>query len=83
MPAIYLAHPEHGTHIAYTDREVNDCLENGWTIVEEKQPEPPAEAKPEAPEKPAFTVPVIPAGYVPEFADVFPKRGPGRPRKDR
>ena len=27
---IYMTHPEHGTHIAYSDREVAECAKSGW-----------------------------------------------------
>ena len=33
--AIYLVHPGHGTHIAYTSQEVADCLANGWKLRDE------------------------------------------------
>ena len=29
---VYMIHPNHGTHIAYTPQEVEDCLKNGWTF---------------------------------------------------
>lgn len=35
----FLTHPEHGTHIAYTDSEVALCQKNGWTVRPEIQPE--------------------------------------------
>ncbi len=27
---IFLEHPVHGTHIAYTNQEVEQCEKNGW-----------------------------------------------------
>lgn len=35
---VYLTHPKHGVHIAYSKEEVEACLRNGWTIRPEKQP---------------------------------------------
>lgn len=29
---IYLTHPDHGTHIAYSDQEVERCKANGWVL---------------------------------------------------
>jgi hypothetical protein len=33
---IYMTHPNHGTHIAYSQGEIDDCLKNGWKVREEK-----------------------------------------------
>jgi len=39
---VYLTHPLHGVHIAYSDAEVKLCLKNGWTVKDaaEKAAEP-------------------------------------------
>lgn len=34
----YLKHPEHGTHICYSQTEVDACLKNGWKVREEDAP---------------------------------------------
>ena len=36
---VYLVHPKHGTHIAYSPLEVEKCKANGW--VERDKVEPP------------------------------------------
>lgn len=40
---VYLTHPNHGTHIAYTQQEVESCLKAGWTIRQDKPESKPAE----------------------------------------
>ena len=30
MMEIYLTHPEHGTHIAYSEAEERECAKSGW-----------------------------------------------------
>lgn len=37
MPT-YLTHSEHGTHIVYTQADVDACLKNGWKVREEDAP---------------------------------------------
>ena len=37
---IFLVHPKHGTHIAYSQLEVDECLKNGWVVREDKKKEP-------------------------------------------
>lgn len=40
---IYLVHPEHGTHIAYTENEVAECAKSGWRRrVDVPEPKPVA-----------------------------------------
>lgn len=43
MKPIYLTHPKHGVHVAYSADEVKRCEANGWTLRQE----PPAVAEPE------------------------------------
>lgn len=43
----YLTHPLHGTHVAYSQDEVERCQRNGWKVREEPRkasptPPPPA-----------------------------------------
>jgi hypothetical protein len=38
MP-IYLTHPDHGTHICYSQMEVEECKKHGWKLKEEPPPE--------------------------------------------
>lgn len=52
---VYLTHPNHGTHIAYTNLEVEECIKAGWTIKEEplndtskKEPVKPQRGRPKA-----------------------------------
>ena len=47
MPT-YLTHPEHGTHIAYSEMEIENCKQNGWSVYGSEPPrkaikEPPPE----------------------------------------
>lgn len=43
---VYLNHPKHGIHIAYSQAEVDECLANGWHLKPEKKQEPqPQEIK--------------------------------------
>lgn len=35
MP-IYLTHPLHGVHVAYTEDEVRECQKNGWKVREDE-----------------------------------------------
>lgn len=52
---VYLTHPKHGTHIAYSDDEVARCQSNGWKVrddtvkpaVPPPAPAPVAEAAPD------------------------------------
>lgn len=37
---VYLTHPQHGTHIAYDQSEVDRCKANGWVLRDEKKPAP-------------------------------------------
>jgi len=46
---VYMTHPKHGTHIAYSHDEVEMCKRNGWTVREDKP-------KQEAPRPPAPTL---------------------------
>lgn len=32
---VYLEHPQHGVHIAYSQSEVDECYKNGWKIKKE------------------------------------------------
>lgn len=41
---VYMTHPNHGTHIAYSLEEVERCRANGWTVREDK-PQAPDEPK--------------------------------------
>jgi hypothetical protein len=34
---VYMTHPQHGTHIAYSQQEVEACQKNGWSIRPEKE----------------------------------------------
>lgn len=44
---VYMTHPQHGTHIAYSDDEVSRCKANGWSVrVDAPKPAP---APPPAP----------------------------------
>lgn len=49
---VYLDHPKHGTHIAYSAEEVESCKRNGWVPREARKAEPaesaPEERKPRA-----------------------------------
>lgn len=36
---VYMTHPNHGTHIAYSHEEIERCKANGWTVREDKQDE--------------------------------------------
>lgn len=31
---VYMSHPNHGTHIAYSQTEVDTCKANGWKVIE-------------------------------------------------
>lgn len=42
----YMTHPEHGTHIAYSDVEIETCKNNGWSVRDE-----PKEAPKESPKR--------------------------------
>lgn len=33
--AVYMTHPDHGTHIAYSEVEVETCKKNGWSLRDE------------------------------------------------
>lgn len=62
---VYMSHPNHGTHIAYSQAEVDTCKANGWKVIE------PLNAQytdngPQEPEGPAV--------------DAVPRKR-GRPRK--
>jgi Zn ribbon nucleic-acid-binding protein len=37
MMLVYLEHPDHGVHIAYSKVELEECLQNGWKVREEKK----------------------------------------------
>jgi len=37
---VYMVHPQHGVHIAYDPLEVERCKANGWSIRDDKKPEP-------------------------------------------
>ena len=37
---VYMTHPNHGTHIAYSDDEVEKCKTHGWVV---HGPRPPGE----------------------------------------
>lgn len=50
--AIYMTHPDHGTHICYSQSEVDSCVKNGWSLREEKKPEA---AAPEVKQKRKYT----------------------------
>ena len=43
----YMTHPDHGTHIAYSDAEVDRCKNNGWSVRGDKKE--PENVKPERP----------------------------------
>lgn len=65
---VYLTHPKHGVHIAYSDAEVKACEANGWTVRKDAPKERPAvfvtEEHPQSIPEPVY------------------RRGPGRPRKE-
>lgn len=45
---VYLTHPKHGVHVAYSDDEVARCKANGWSVrvdAPKPPPEPPAPAQ--------------------------------------
>lgn len=44
---VYMEHPMHGTHIAYSSDEVAACEANGWKVRRAKvAPAPPAIVEP-------------------------------------
>jgi hypothetical protein len=49
MNYVYLTHPDHGTHIAYTQDEIDRCLAEGWKLkvsaCEEDKPVASAEVE--------------------------------------
>lgn len=74
----YLTHPEHGTHLAYDDGEVERCKKNGWVVYGDKPP--PAEgvvpAKDFHDSRPVVGIDYDGDGVIDQ---VFKKRG--RPKK--
>ena len=34
---VYMTHPRHGTHIAYSDAEGETCKKNGWSLREDSK----------------------------------------------
>ncbi len=66
---IYLTHPGHGTHIAYTSQEVADCLANGWKIREEPKPVPPPVVEP--PKAVSVPIPERPKTWVEKYIEKF------------
>lgn len=71
---VYMKHPQHGVHLAYTDDEIKACEANGWVRRDAQAVQP---------------VPVVVAQAGGETITVIPKTAPepekrrGRPRKVR
>ena len=65
---VYMEHPKHGTHIAYSEDEVKACEANGWKVRQEKPKAMPVV-------EPVVAEPVI------EDAPAEASRPRGRPRR--
>lgn len=52
--AIYMTHPDHGTHICYSQSEVDSCVKNGWSLRDEPKGSP-KESEPELKAKRKYT----------------------------
>ena len=46
MKPIYMVHPRHGVHIAYSQAEVDQCKVHGWSLRDEPK-SPQAASEPE------------------------------------
>lgn len=66
---VYMTHPNHGTHIAYSQSEVDTCKANGWKVREPPRLPNVVDTSdgPQQPEGPAV--------------DAIPRKR-GRPRKN-
>lgn len=38
--ATYMTHPDHGTHIAYSEAEIETCKQHGWSLRDEPKEAP-------------------------------------------